>query len=108
MRPARSCGSKAASRWESAEPAVDAVRTVYGDYDRDFIDAVESRWFELLKDRRNDAGMVKVEFNLHANGRITDMKLLSSDVDELQSLFCEQAVLGTGPFQTVAARSSGR
>jgi hypothetical protein len=40
----------------SAEPAVDAMRTVYGDYDRDFIDAVESRWFELLKDRRNSCG----------------------------------------------------
>ena len=86
-------------KMESAEPAVDAMRTVYGDYDRDFIDAVESRWFELLKDRRNDAGTVKVEFNLHANGRITDMKLLSSDVDELQSLFCEQAVLDPAPFK---------
>ena len=40
-----------------------------------------------------------VEFNLHANGRITGMKLLSSDVDELQSLICQQAVLDPAPFK---------
>ena len=57
------------------EASVDAAKTVYGDYDRDFIDAVQARWDALLKNRQDDvAGKVVLEFNLHADGRITDMK----------------------------------
>jgi outer membrane biosynthesis protein TonB len=76
------------------DSSVDAARTVYGDYDRDFIDAVRARWFELLKGRENDAaGKVVLEFNLHADGRISDMKMQFSNVNELLSLICQQAVL---------------
>jgi len=81
------------------DSSVDAMRTVYGDYDRDFIDAVQERWFELLKDRQNVAGRVVLEFNLHADGRITDMKMESSDVTELQSLICQQAVEDPAPYK---------
>jgi hypothetical protein len=78
----------------ASDSSVDAARTVYGDYDRDFIDAVQSRWDVLLKGRQNNvAGTVVLEFNLHADGRISDMKRVSSDVNELQSLICQQAVL---------------
>ena len=31
------------------ESTLDAMRTTYGDYDRDFIDAVRERWYELLE-----------------------------------------------------------
>lgn len=74
--------------------SVDAVKTVYGDYDREFIDAVQSRWDALLKNREDDVvGKVVLEFNLHADGRISDMKREYSDVNELLSLICQQAVL---------------
>jgi len=77
-----------------AESSVDAVRTVYGDYDRDFIDAVQERWFELLKGRQDEvAGKVVLEFNLHPDGRVSDMKMQFSDVGELLSFICQQAVL---------------
>jgi len=74
--------------------SVDAMRTVYGDYDRDFIDAVQERWYELLKDRQDEvAGKVVLEFNLHPDGRVSDMKMQFSDVSELLSFICQQAVL---------------
>jgi hypothetical protein len=76
------------------DPSVDAMRTVYGDYDRDFIDAVQTRWYALLKDRQDEvAGKVVLEFNLHADGRISDMKMKYTDVNELLTLICQQAVL---------------
>ncbi|MGA2540248.1 MAG: hypothetical protein ABSG78_01665 [Verrucomicrobiota bacterium] len=82
------------------DPAVDAVRTVYGDYDRDFIDAVQQRWFELLRERQDTvAGRVVLEFNLHANGRISDMKMQFSDVNELLTLICQQAVQDPAPYK---------
>jgi len=78
----------------AADSSVDATRTIYGDYDRDFIDAVQARWFELLKGREDDAaGKVVLEFYLHADGRISDMKMQFSSVNELLSLICQQAVL---------------
>jgi hypothetical protein len=78
----------------SAESSVDAAKTVYGDYDRDFIDAVQARWDELLKGRQDAAaGKVVLDFNLHADGRISDMKMQFSDVSDLLSLICQQAVL---------------
>jgi hypothetical protein len=77
-----------------ADSSVDAMRTVYGDYDRDFIDAVQERWYELLKGRQDEvAGKVVLEFNLHADGRVSDMKMKFSDVGDLLSLICQQAVL---------------
>ena len=82
------------------DSSVDAARTIYGDYDRDFIDAVQARWFELLKGREDDAaGKVVLEFNLHADGRISDMKMPFSSVNGLFSLFCEQAVRDPSPYK---------
>jgi hypothetical protein len=82
------------------EPSVDAVRTSYGDYDRDLIDAVQARWYYLLNDRQVEvAGKVVLEFNLHTDGRISDMKRVYSDVNELLSLICQQAVLDPAPYK---------
>jgi hypothetical protein len=87
------------------DPAVDAVQTEYGDYDRELVDAVDACWKHLLKDRQNlVAGTVMLEFNLHSDGRITDMKLVSSDVDELQALMCQQAVLDPARYKTWPAK----
>src|SRR5208282_5890718 len=35
----------------SMDSSLDAIQTVYGDYDREFIEAVQQRWFDLLADR---------------------------------------------------------
>ncbi len=87
------------------DSSVDAVRTVYGDYDRDFIDAVQARWFELLRDRQDSvAGRVELEFNLHADGRISEMKMQFSDVNELLTLICQQAVQDPAPYKRWPAK----
>ena len=83
-----------------ADSSNDAMKTVYGEYDREFVDAVEQRWFELLKNRQdNVAGRVVLEFNLHADGRITDMKMQFTDVNDLLSLLCQQAVQDPAPYK---------
>jgi hypothetical protein len=92
-----------------ADSSVDAMRTVYGDYDRDFIDAVQERWYELLKGRQVfAAGKVVLEFNLHADGRISDMKMQYSDVgDEVLSFICQQAVLDPALYKPWPAKMRG-
>lgn len=82
-------------------PAFDVKGKSYGAYDAAIVEAVQQRWYDLLKDYRyaNDgAGKVVLEFHLNQDGKITEMKTASSDVDEILSLFCQRAVLDPSPY----------
>lgn len=79
----------------------DVKATGFGAYDRMFIDAVSTRWYDLLDNMSYDAyrsGYVKLEFNLNYKGQITDMKVLENTVTETLSLLCQKAVLDPAPF----------
>jgi len=79
----------------------DVKATGFGAYDRAFIDAVSSRWYDLLDSISYDSyrsGRVVVQFNLNYDGRITEMKLLESTVTETLALLCQKAVLDPSPF----------
>jgi len=79
----------------------DAKMTGFGAYDRQFIDAVSSRWYDLLDNMSYDAyrsGYVKLEFNLNYDGRITEMKVLETTVTETLTLLCQKAVMDPAPF----------
>ncbi|MBI3414382.1 MAG: hypothetical protein HY043_03530 [Verrucomicrobia bacterium] len=82
-------------------PTLDVKGKSFGAYDAAIVEAVQQRWYDLLKDYRyaNDgAGKVVLEFHLNQDGRITEMKTASSDVDEILSLFCQRAVLDPNPY----------
>ena len=79
----------------------DVKATGFGAYDRAFIDAVSSRWYDLLDSMSYDgyrSGRVVVQFNLNFDGRITEMKLVESTVTETLALLCQKAVLDPSPF----------
>lgn len=79
----------------------DVKATGFGAYDRAFIDAVSSRWYDLLDNMSYDAyrsGFVRLEFNLNYDGRITEMKVLETTVTETLTLLCQKAVLDPSPF----------
>ena len=80
----------------------DAKMTGFGAYDRAFIDAVSSRWYDLLDNMSYDAyrsGYVKLEFNLNYDGRITEMKVLDTTVTETLTLLCQKAVVDPAPYE---------
>jgi outer membrane biosynthesis protein TonB len=80
----------------------DVKATGFGAYDRAFIDAVSSRWYDLLDSMSYDSyrsGRVVVQFNLNYDGRITEMKLVESTVTETLALLCQKAVLDPSPFK---------
>lgn len=82
--------------------APDARMTGFGAYDRAFIDAVSSRWYDLLDNMSYDSyhsGFVKMEFNLNYDGRITEMKVLETTVPETLTLLCQKAVLDPAPYE---------
>ncbi len=81
---------------------LDVAATKFGAYDAAFIAAVQERWFNLLEDTpfTQRTGKVILEFRLHYDGRITDMKMNGNEVGELLGLLCERAVLDPAPFAT--------
>ena len=81
---------------------LDVKGTPFGAYDAAFIAAVQSRWFNLLDSRdfvRNQTGKVVLDFRLHQNGRISDMRVLENDVTETLSYVCQRAVQDPAPYQ---------
>jgi hypothetical protein len=86
----------------SIDPGVDVKATPFGAYDAAFIMAVQARWFSLLDERNyvgNDVGKVVVEFRLHQDGRISDVRVIDSQVSEIFSWFCQRAILDPAPYR---------
>jgi hypothetical protein len=79
--------------------SLDVRRTVTGDYDRTFVDAVQTRWDSLLEGKgATPIGQVRLEFKLHYDGRITDMKMPQNGVDAFFALLCQKAILDNAPY----------
>ena len=76
------------------------MKTSYGDYDAQFIDAVRQRWYQLLEDHSVDAsGRVVVEFRLLPDGRITDLSIVRNEMSDLLGLICQEAIQDPSPYR---------
>jgi hypothetical protein len=83
------------------DPGFDVKATPFGQYDAEFIEAVQSRWYDLLDNMSYDGyrhGKVMLQFHLNYDGRITDMKVLDNNVGEMLGLLCQKAVLDPAPY----------
>jgi outer membrane biosynthesis protein TonB len=81
--------------------SLDTKATPFGAYDAALIEAISQRWYTLLDERDYAAesrGKVVVQFRLHYDGRVTDMKVAESTTGEVLSLLCQKAVLDPAPF----------
>lgn len=86
---------------QATTPAFDVKLTGYGDYDERFIEAVSQRWFDLLDSRQfalDRAGKVVLQFTLHFDGRVTDMKITENTVGDVLGYVCEKAINDPAPF----------
>jgi hypothetical protein len=79
---------------------LDVKGTPAGDYMQRMSDAVQSRWNKLLEDQSADVtGKVVLNFKLHPDGRVTDMKMVQNEVTDLQEATCERAVMDPAPYE---------
>jgi len=77
------------------------IATPYGAYDRALIDAIRSHWYALLDERNyalDNRGKVVLQFILHPDGRVTEMKVSENTTSEVLSIVCQKAVLDPAPF----------
>ncbi len=72
----------------------------FGAYDAALVAAIQKRWYDLLEDTSVPLrpGRVVVEFTLHYDGRITELKIAEQDVGEILSLYCRKAISDPAPF----------
>ena len=83
------------------ESGLDVKATPFGAYDAAFIAAVQARWYTLLDERDfvgNQSGKVVLEFRLTWDGRIADMRIADSEVNEMLGWLCQRAVLDPAPY----------
>ena len=82
--------------------SLDAKATPFGSYDAAMIEAIQSRWYDLLdqisyNNYRN--GRVVVQFRLNYDGRITDMRIAETTVGDTLALLCQKAILDPAPYE---------
>jgi len=83
----------------SMKSALDVQGSPLGAYDAQFIEAVKTRWYQLLENRSANApGKVVVEFRMHPDGRITGVKVTVNEVTDLLATICQQAILDPAPY----------
>lgn len=72
----------------------------FGAYDAALIAAIQKRWYDLLEDTSVPLrpGRVIVEFTLHYDGRVTELKIAEQDVGEILALYCRKAISDPAPF----------
>ena len=80
--------------------AFDAKGTTVGAYDNALIAAVQQCWYNILDETITPTrpGKVIMEFRLHSDGYVTDVRILETNVGEMQSLFCQRAIEKPAPF----------
>jgi hypothetical protein len=85
-----------------ADSTLDAIATPFGEYDREVVEAIKTRWFDLLDSKefsRDRTGRVVIEFNLNSDGRVTDLRVIENNVGDLLSYVCKSAILDPAPYQ---------
>lgn len=78
-----------------AQTSYSVKATGFGAYDRMLIDAVTSRWYDLLGNLSYDnwrTGRVVVQFDLNYKGEVTDITVVENTVSDMLALMCEKAI----------------
>ena len=81
--------------------SLDVQATPFGEYDRALIEAVQSRWYNLLDSQRfaeDRTGLVTVRFKLDSDGTVQDVEILENGVGAVLSYVCQAAIEEAAPF----------
>jgi len=92
------------------EPPSLATNAVQRQYDTEFVHRVSARWSTLLRETGGDApkGKTVLGFRLHPDGRVTNVEVLESSMDQKWNSICEKAVLDCVPFAAWSEEITGR
>jgi hypothetical protein len=86
----------------SVQSSLDVRASPFGAYDAKFVSAVQQCWYGLLDEQRyslDRLGKVVVDFHLTSDGRITEMKLVESNVGDIYGTLCQLAISKPAPYE---------
>jgi len=86
----------------SVSSSLDVRASPFGTYDARFVAAVQQCWYALLEEQRyslDRMGKVVLDFRLTADGRISEMRVVQSDVGEICTTLCELAITKPSPYE---------
>lgn len=85
------------------EASLDTQGTPLGNYDAIFIQAVQSRWYDLIDQQSQmsmRSGKVVLFFSLNHDGRITGMRVLENTTEsDILALLCQKGVIDPAPYK---------
>ncbi|MGB0582412.1 MAG: hypothetical protein ACPGVU_22195, partial [Limisphaerales bacterium] len=79
--------------------ALDVLRTELGEYGAHMSAAISTHWRQLGQDRNPiPVGRVKVSFRVHQSGRVSDVKTVQTDVNDINTAICQMAIRNPSPY----------
>jgi len=85
---------------------LDVSQTPFSGYDRTVLKDVQKRWLDVLAQKeliRGRTGKVVVECRLDAYGRVTELRVVENELDDLFAWLCQKAVLDPGRYPALPA-----
>ncbi len=80
----------------------DTKATPFGAYDAALIAAIQQRWYDVLDENDNKyaprPGKVIIDFRLHPDGRVSNVKVAEQDVGDILALYCRKAISDPAPY----------
>jgi hypothetical protein len=78
-------------------------RAAFEQYDKEMLNNIQQHWYELLasdpiKKKKLVKGTVVVGYRLHFDGQISEVKVVSRDVDDLLAYVCLSAISDLAPY----------
>jgi len=88
----------------SGVAAFGVAESPFGAYDKKLIKAVQSHWYALIDHYGiyESADVVTVKFELLDDGQVRDVTSSDSGQSRILSLFCEKAIIESGPFDPLS------
>jgi hypothetical protein len=85
---------------------LDVSQTPFSGYDRTVLKDVQKRWLEVLAQKeliRGRTGKVVLECRLDAYGRVSELRVVENDLDDLFAWLCQKAVVDSGRYPALPA-----
>jgi hypothetical protein len=81
--------------------AIDATFSEFGEYQQQFYAAIQTGWYHEIEFFQpiDTATRVHVQLTIFSDGRVEDVKTLSSTASEIATVICESAITKRTPFR---------
>lgn len=87
------------SAGEAGVLGMDSVFSTMGEYSSRMMETIQAAWWiSIERSKVSQRGHVVIEFTLHRDGTVTDVKIIESSTDRRAAYLCKDSIVGRAPF----------